>query len=161
MIAFPTPGRPVQVWYRASVRSVTPWHGRTGVVVIPAAPHRGRGVESVRLSKGAMRCRRHRGPSNHGIDIDGTLVVVPCGNLRGVPGPAPSPAPETPTPPEPTPPGRPQGPPPATPTRSSPLGSRLRPARSDPRGTSKGDERCFLDVLGKTVFSSFARISYV
>jgi hypothetical protein len=63
MIASSKPGWPAQVWYRASVRSVAPWHGRTGVVVV--------------ASRGK--------PRNHGIDIDGTLVVVPCGNLRGGP----------------------------------------------------------------------------
>lgn len=75
MIASPTIGQPVQVWYaekgpplmpgwcRQRMRTVAPRHGRTGVVVV--------------ASRGK--------PRNHGIDIDGTLVVVPCGNLRGGP----------------------------------------------------------------------------
>lgn len=62
MMLNPRRGSVVQVWYRAGVRDHMPLHGQIGVVLIPS---RGR-------------------PRNHGVEIDGTLYVVPCGNLRTV-----------------------------------------------------------------------------
>jgi hypothetical protein len=61
MIVRPRPGSTVQVWYRAGVRDFMPWHGRLGVVRIVAPGP---------------------GPRNHGVEIDGRLIGVPCGNLR-------------------------------------------------------------------------------
>lgn len=58
MLCNPQPGQPVQVHYRASMRTM-PLHGRCGTVVVAS---RGR-------------------PRNHLIDVDGSLYTVPCGNL--------------------------------------------------------------------------------
>jgi hypothetical protein len=60
MIASPTIGQLVQVWYRDGMRDVMPHHGRVGPVTVV-----GRGK-----------------PRNHGVKIDGQTVIVPCGNLR-------------------------------------------------------------------------------
>lgn len=60
MMANPTIGALVQVWYAKQWRDFMPLHGRTGIVRI-----RGKGK-----------------PRNHGVEIDGTTYVVPCGNLR-------------------------------------------------------------------------------
>ena len=84
MIGNPRVGRVVQVWYRESLRRAAPWHGRIGTVTMPAAPHRGLVGEVAVISRRPPRSRR--GPLNHGVTIDGTLVVVPCGNLRTPPG---------------------------------------------------------------------------
>lgn len=62
MIASPRPNSEVQCWYAERWRRVAPLHGKVGVVRISS---RGR-------------------PRNHGIEIDGRLYVVPCGNLRKV-----------------------------------------------------------------------------
>ena len=59
MMLNPRIGQTVQCWYR--VRSM-PLHGLAGIVRV------------------ASRSR----PRNHGIEIDGTLYVVPCGNVRKV-----------------------------------------------------------------------------
>lgn len=64
MLVHPKPGQVVQVWYRKQVAAWMPWHGRLGVVRI--------------VAKGP-------GPRNHGIEIDGRLIVVPCGNIRKPP----------------------------------------------------------------------------
>ena len=61
MISRPRIGQPVQLWYAAGKRSVAPDHAAVGVVEI--------------TSPGP-------GPRNVGVQIDGRLVVVPCGNLR-------------------------------------------------------------------------------
>lgn len=63
MLLNPRIGQRVQVWYRAGVRDHVPLHGKIGTVVI--------------RSKGR--------PRNHGIEIDGMIYVVPCGNLRKEP----------------------------------------------------------------------------
>lgn len=63
MIASPRVGQLVQVWYRVGVRDHMPYHGRIGKVVIS--------------------CRGK--PRNHGVRLDGRVVVVPCGNLRKPP----------------------------------------------------------------------------
>ena len=61
MMSYPRIGQLVQVWY-AEDRLPMPLHGRIGTVVV-----------------------RSRGkPRNHGVEIDGALFVVPCGNLRSV-----------------------------------------------------------------------------
>lgn len=61
MIVHPYIGQAVQCWYRAGVRHLVKLHGKVGVVKIVA---------------------RGPGPRNHGVEIDGNLYVVPCGNLR-------------------------------------------------------------------------------
>ncbi len=62
MMANPRPGQTVQVWYKKSLANWFPLHGKIGVVRI--------------ASKGK--------PRNHGVEIDGQLYVIPCGNLRKV-----------------------------------------------------------------------------
>lgn len=57
MLTHPRIGQRVQCWYR---NRRMPHHGKTGRVVV-----RGLGK-----------------PRNHGVLIEGRLVVVPCGNLR-------------------------------------------------------------------------------
>jgi len=63
MIASPKTGQRVQVWYRESLRGFMPLHGKIGKVVVSS---RGK-------------------PRNHGVEIDGTMFVIPCGNLRKPP----------------------------------------------------------------------------
>lgn len=61
MISHPQRGQIVQLWYRESLRTVAPHHGRFGIVTTPA---KGR-------------------PRNHGVMLqDGTTTIVPSGNLR-------------------------------------------------------------------------------
>lgn len=60
MMLNPRVGSVVQVWYRESLRGFMPWHGRTGKVLVA--------------------CRGK--PRNHGVEIDGQIVIVPCGNIR-------------------------------------------------------------------------------
>ena len=60
MMLNPRIGSSVQVWYRAGLREHMPLHAATGIVRI--------------ASRGK--------PRNHGIEIRGTIYVVPCGNLR-------------------------------------------------------------------------------
>ena len=57
MITNPKQGQPVQCWYK---HRAMPLHGKVGI------------VEIVVTGK----------PRNHGVRIDGTLYVVPAGNLR-------------------------------------------------------------------------------
>lgn len=59
MLVHPRIGTDVVVWYRAGMREHMPFHARMGKVVI-----RGKGK-----------------PRNHGVEIDGQMIVVPCGNL--------------------------------------------------------------------------------
>jgi hypothetical protein len=61
MVRRPTVGLRVQVWYARARIPYAPWHGKVGVVVVVAMGP---------------------GPRNHGVLIDGRLVVVPAGNLR-------------------------------------------------------------------------------
>lgn len=61
MIVHPRPGSTVQVWYRKDRAGSMPHHGQLGTVRIAA--------------KGP-------GPRNHGIELDGRMVIVPCGNIR-------------------------------------------------------------------------------
>ena len=60
MLLNPRVGSTVQVWYAKHYCAAMPLHGKTGVVRI------------------AGRAK----PRNHGIEIDGTLYCVPCGNCR-------------------------------------------------------------------------------
>jgi hypothetical protein len=60
MISCPKVTQVVQVWYAAKWRAFMPLHGRVGRVVVSS---RGR-------------------PRNHGVEIDGTVWIVPAGNLR-------------------------------------------------------------------------------
>lgn len=67
MIAYPTIGQRVvlhyaQKWLKPHPISTAHMHGKTGVVVV-------RGIGT---------------PRNHGVLVDGTMHVVPCGNLRRV-----------------------------------------------------------------------------
>lgn len=65
MMLNPRIGQIVQVWYGKRWKAACPYHGKTGVVAI-----------------------RSRGkPRNHGVVINGSMVVVPCGNLRKVVNP--------------------------------------------------------------------------
>lgn len=60
MMLNPRIGQRVRVHYRKSWATFMPWHGRTGIVRIA--------------------CRKGR-PRNHGVEIDGQMIVIPCGNL--------------------------------------------------------------------------------
>lgn len=61
MMANPRPGQPCQIWYGPKYRGIAPHHGERGTVAVVS----------------------RRRPRNHGVRLpDGTLVVVPCGNLR-------------------------------------------------------------------------------
>jgi hypothetical protein len=62
MMANPKVGQTVQAWYKKSLSDYMPYHGKFGRVVI--------------ASKGK--------PRNHGVEIDGQMIVIPCGNLRKV-----------------------------------------------------------------------------
>lgn len=65
MLSNPRVGDRVRVHYRKRVGNFMPWHGRTGVVVVPGRAK----------------------PRNHLVRIDaGPLVVVPAGNLNPVHG---------------------------------------------------------------------------
>lgn len=76
MLMNPRVGQRVQVWYRERMRDGMPYHAHHGSVVVAARPRR------------RIAGVRQTGPINHGIELDdgpGALVVVPCGNLRGLP----------------------------------------------------------------------------
>lgn len=61
MLCYPRPGQIVRIHYgKQWRRDKMPFHDRTGVVRI---------------------CARRPGPLNHGIEIDGEIIVIPCGNL--------------------------------------------------------------------------------
>ena len=60
MIVNPRIGQTVRIHYNAKAAPYMPYHGKIGTVEI--------------VSKGK--------PRNHGIRIDGVLVVIPCGNLQ-------------------------------------------------------------------------------
>lgn len=62
MISYPKPGQLVRVWYNPKAAPQFFLHDRLGIVEI--------------VSGGR--------PRNHGIRIDGTLYVVPAGNLISV-----------------------------------------------------------------------------
>jgi hypothetical protein len=64
MISYPKLGQVVQLWYGPKCRPFAPHHGRVGPVVIRAAG---------------------RTQRNHGVEVDGRLVIVPAGNLRKPP----------------------------------------------------------------------------
>lgn len=57
MLLNPKKNQPVQLWYK---NKAMPYHGQLGRIVI--------------ISRGK--------PRNHGVEINGRIVVVPCGNLR-------------------------------------------------------------------------------
>jgi hypothetical protein len=63
VLANPKLGQLVQIWYAKRYAHTMPLHGKIGEVVIVCK---------------ARRCR------NHGIEIDGQMYAVPCGNLRKV-----------------------------------------------------------------------------
>jgi hypothetical protein len=60
MMLNPKLGQEVLCWYR---QRAMPLHGKRGIVRV--------------VSRGK--------PRNHGIEVDGVLYVVPCGNLQKVP----------------------------------------------------------------------------
>lgn len=62
MIFNPRIGQVVRVHYAAKAAPHMPYHGQIGTVEV--------------VCKGR--------PRNHGIRIDGELVVIPCGNLQKV-----------------------------------------------------------------------------
>lgn len=59
MMLNPRIGQRVTVWYRAGLRDAMPLHARSGVV----------------------RVRGSAKPRNHGVEIDGKVYSIPCGNL--------------------------------------------------------------------------------
>lgn len=64
MLSSPKPGQRVQLWYGHPHRDTMPHHGKAGVVVF--------------AGKGR--------PRNHLVRLaDGTLVIVPAGNIRAAP----------------------------------------------------------------------------
>lgn len=63
MIANPRVGQSVTVWYRKTLAASRPLHGKVGTVAV--------------ASRGK--------PRNHGVVIDGTFHVIPCGNLKECP----------------------------------------------------------------------------
>jgi hypothetical protein len=72
MMSHPRPGQRVQIWYRAAMAAIMPYHRRIATVAIVA----------------------HGKPRNHGVILThgqivyGTLlVIVPAGNLRPAPAP--------------------------------------------------------------------------
>lgn len=60
MMLNPRQGQQVQVHYAAMAASHMPYHGKIGCV--------------------AIVCRGK--PRNHGVEIDGQVIAIPCGNLR-------------------------------------------------------------------------------
>ena len=64
MMANPRIGQVVQVWYRAKVRDIMPFHGRLGTIRKVSKPD------------------RRGSPRNHLVEIDDKLWSIPCGNLR-------------------------------------------------------------------------------
>lgn len=58
MIRHPKIGQQVQAWYAAANRWKARYHGKVGTLRIASAG------------------------KNHGVEIDGELVVIPAGNLR-------------------------------------------------------------------------------
>lgn len=60
MMLNPRKGQRVQVWYNKRVCGFMPLHGKIGIVIIVC---RGR-------------------PRNHGVEIEGRVYSIPCGNLR-------------------------------------------------------------------------------
>jgi len=59
MMANPRVGQRVEIRYRRSLRDLMPLQGKVGVVRI--------------ASRGK--------PRNHGVEVDGRLYCIPCGNL--------------------------------------------------------------------------------
>lgn len=59
MMTSPRIGQQVSVRYNQRICGLMPLHGRTGIV----------------------RVRSNGKPRNHGIEIDGIIHVIPCGNL--------------------------------------------------------------------------------
>ena len=59
MIAHPKVGQRVRVRYAKHYREMMPYHDCIGIVRIVA----------------------HYRPLNHGIEIGGRIIVIPCGNL--------------------------------------------------------------------------------
>ena len=62
MMANPRLGQRVRVHYGRRYAHTMPLHGKVGTVVV--------------VSKGK--------PRNHGVEIDGLMYVIPCGNLNKV-----------------------------------------------------------------------------
>lgn len=64
MVSNPKPGDVVKVCYRKSLKNWFPYEGEIG---------------TVRIVCKARKCR------NHGVEIDGKIIVIPCGNLNYYP----------------------------------------------------------------------------
>ncbi len=60
MMANPRAGQAVLIWYRPILRDHMPLHGKPGTVVIAS----------------------HGKPRNHAVRVDGSVYIVPCGNLQ-------------------------------------------------------------------------------
>ncbi len=73
MMANPRIGQRLQVWYATKPKR------RGGLVPAEFMPHHGK------TGTVAIVCRGP-GPRNHGIDLDGQIIGIPCGNLRAAPG---------------------------------------------------------------------------
>lgn len=80
MIVNPRLGMPVQIWYKKALASYFPLHGKVGRVVIV-----GRYRKAPKVGVAVEGCRQ-RGPRNHGVEVDGIVYVVPCGNIRPIKG---------------------------------------------------------------------------
>lgn len=63
MMANPNKGQLVRVHYAKRYAHIMPYHGKIGRVVVVCK---------------AKKCR------NHGVEIDGQMIVIPCGNLYKV-----------------------------------------------------------------------------
>lgn len=64
MLANPKLGQKVQIWYAKRYAHTMPLHAKIGTVVV--------------VSKGK--------PRNHGVEVEGVMYAIPCGNLNKVKG---------------------------------------------------------------------------
>lgn len=87
MLSNPRVGQSARVHYNARVAPVMTHHGKVCKVVVASRPHRGIADAEAnirrRLIRNGVPRRYLRGPLNHGVEIDGRIVCVPCGNLNG------------------------------------------------------------------------------
>lgn len=63
MVANPKLGQRVQVWYGKRYAHMMPLHAKLGTVVVVCK---------------ARKCR------NHGVEVEGVMYAIPCGNLNKV-----------------------------------------------------------------------------
>ena len=72
VMANPHIGQQVQIWYALKPRRPG------GLVPAEFMPHHGK--------VGVVRIVGRGKPRNHGIELAGQIIAIPCGNLRPVPG---------------------------------------------------------------------------